>query len=36
LRRRVIVIRKKEKEGERNEFCKNERDKGERERGRNR
>jgi hypothetical protein len=36
LRRRVIVIRKKEKEGERKEFCKNERDKGERERGRNR
>jgi hypothetical protein len=35
-RRRVIVIRKKEKEGERKEFCKNERDKGERERGRNR
>jgi len=31
LRRRVIVIRKKEKEGERKEFCKNERDKGERE-----
>ena len=33
MRRRVIVIRKKEKEGERKEFCKNERDKGERERG---
>ena len=32
MRRRVIVIRKKEKEGERKEFCKNERDKGERER----
>ena len=33
LRRTVIVIRKKEKEGERKEFCKNERDK-ERERER--
>ena len=32
----ALSIRKKEKEGERKEFCKNERDKGERERGRNR